>query len=96
MVAEALAKRDDFDAALLAPAFFDLSDEDRVKVIQAFAHRETPVAPIKKTIEQLSVANQELTRALMKLFSENRRPEVTRCSAQITGPRRSPLRPDRP
>ncbi|RYE58623.1 MAG: DUF2336 domain-containing protein, partial [Hyphomicrobiales bacterium] len=32
MVAESLAKRRDFDAALLAPAFFDLSDDDRVKV----------------------------------------------------------------
>ena len=85
MVAEALAKRSDFDAALLAPAFFDLSDEDRVKVIQAFAQRETPDAPIKKTIEQLTVANAELTKALMKLFSENRRPEVTRLLAQITG-----------
>jgi hypothetical protein len=85
MVAESLARRDDFDAALLAPAFFDLSDADRIKVIQAFAHRETPEAPIRKTIEQLTVANAELTRALMKLFSENRRPEVTRLLSQITG-----------
>ncbi|HLV83393.1 MAG TPA: DUF2336 domain-containing protein [Devosia sp.] len=85
MVAESLAKRSDFDAALLAPAFFDLSDTDRLKVIQAFAHRETPVAPIKKTIEQLTVANAELTRALMKLYSENRRPEVTKLLSQITG-----------
>lgn len=85
MVAEALARREDFDAALLAPAFFDLSDTDRVKVIQAFAHRDTPVAPIRKTIEQLTVANAELTKALMKLFSENRRPEVTKLLSQITG-----------
>ncbi len=85
MVAESLAQRSDFDAALLAPAFFDLSDEHRVKVIQAFAHRDTPAAPIKKTIEQLTVANAELTKALMKLFSENRRPEVTRLLSQITG-----------
>jgi hypothetical protein len=85
IVAEALAKRTDFDAALLAPAFFDLSDNDRIKVIQAFSQRETPVAPIKKTIEQLTVANAELTRALMKLFSENRRPEVTKLLSQITG-----------
>ena len=85
MVAESLAKRTDFDAALLAPAFFDLSDTDRVKVIQAFAHRQTPVAPIRKTIEQLTVANAELTKALMKLFSENRRPEVTKLLSQITG-----------
>lgn len=85
MVAEALANRSDFDAALLAPAFFDLSDEHRVKVIQAFTQRQTPPAPISKTIEQLTVANQELTRALMKLFSENRRPEVTRLLYQITG-----------
>jgi hypothetical protein len=85
LVAEALAKRDDFDAALLAPAFFDLSDADRTKVIRAFAHRETPPAPIQKTIEQLTVANAELTKALMKLFSENRRPEVTKLLSQLTG-----------
>jgi len=85
LVAEALAQRNDFDAALLAPAFFDLSDDHRIKVIHAFANRETPAAPIKKTIEQLTVANAELTKALMKLFSENRRPEVTRLLSQITG-----------
>jgi hypothetical protein len=85
IVAECLAQRDDFDTALLAPAFFDLSDADRVSVIQAFANRKTPRSPLAKTIEQLTVANAELTRALMKLFSENRRPEVTRLLAQITG-----------
>lgn len=85
MVAESLAKRDDFDAALLAPAFFDLSDADRIKVIRAFSNRPTPASPISKTIEQLTVANAELTKALMKLFSENRRPEVTRLLSQITG-----------
>ncbi|MFK4812770.1 DUF2336 domain-containing protein [Devosia sp. ZW T5_3] len=85
VVAESLAKRSDFDAALLAPAFFDLSDTDRIKVIQAFAHRGTPIAPISKTIEQLTVASADLTKALMKLFSENRRPEVTRLLSQITG-----------
>ncbi|KFC71402.1 hypothetical protein FF80_00596 [Devosia sp. LC5] len=85
IVAESLAKRSDFDAALLAPAFFDLSDSDRIKVIQAFAHRGTPIAPISKTIEQLTVASADLTKALMKLFSENRRPEVTRLLSQITG-----------
>ncbi|NMA99473.1 MAG: DUF2336 domain-containing protein [Phyllobacteriaceae bacterium] len=85
LVAESLGRRDDFDAALLAPAFFDLSDDHRIKVIQAFADRATPTAPITRTIEQLSVATAELTRALMKLFSENRRPEVTKLLAQITG-----------
>ena len=85
MVAESLAQRSDFDAALLAPAFFDLSDDHRIKVIRSFMQRATPPAPIRKTIEQLSVANQELTKALMKLFSENRRPEVTRLLSQITG-----------
>jgi len=54
-------------------------------VIRAFAMRATPEAPIKKTLEQLSVATDELTRALMKLFAENRRPEVTRLLHQITG-----------
>lgn len=84
-VAWSLAARDDFDAALLAPAFFDLNESDRIKVIRAFALRATPAAPIKRTLEQLSVATAELTRALMKLFAENRRPEVTRLLHQITG-----------
>jgi hypothetical protein len=84
-VAAALGNRDDFDTALLAPSFFDLSDEHRVKVIRSFAHRNTPVAPIARTIEQLSVATADLTKALMKLFTENRRPEVTKLLAQITG-----------
>jgi len=84
-VAWSLAARDDFDCALLAPAFFDLGEGDRIKVIKAFAERKTPATPIQKTIEQLSVATGELTRALMKLFSENRRPEVTRLLTQITG-----------
>jgi hypothetical protein len=84
-VAWSLAAREDFDAALLAPAFFDLGETDRIKVISAFAERQTPAAPIKRTLEQLSVATAELTRALMKLFSENRRPEVTRLLHQITG-----------
>ncbi len=83
-VAWSLAARDDFDTALLAPAFFDLNESDRIKVIQAFAKRQTPAAPIRKTLEQLSVATAELTRALMKLFSENRRPEITRLLHQIT------------
>lgn len=85
MVAETLGTRRDFDAALLAPAFFDLSDENRIRVIQAFSSRQTPPAPITRTIEQLSVATTDLTKALMKLFSENRRPEVTRLLSQITG-----------
>jgi hypothetical protein len=84
-VAWSLAAREDFDAALLAPAFFDLNESDRIKVIRAFALRKTPEAPIRKTIEQLSVATTELTRALMKLFAENRRPEITTLLHQITG-----------
>ncbi len=84
-VAWSLAAREDFDAVLLAPAFFDLNESDRIKVINGFAQRETPEAPIKRTLEQLSVATAELTKALMKLFSENRRPEVTRLLHQITG-----------
>jgi hypothetical protein len=83
-VAWSLAAREDFDCALLAPAFFDLNESDRIKVINAFARRNTPAAPIKKTLEQLSVATAELTKALMKLFSENRRPEVTKLLHQIT------------
>ena len=84
-VAWSLAARDDFDCALLAPAFFDLNESDRIKVIRAFSLRKTPEAPIKRTLEQLSVATGELTRALMKLFAENRRPEVTKLLNQITG-----------
>ncbi len=83
-VAWSLAAREDFDAALLAPAFFDLREADRIKVIRAFAGRATPDAPIRKTLEQLSVAQDELTRALMKLFTENRRAEVTRLLGQVT------------
>ncbi len=84
-VAISLADRNDFDAALLAPAFFDLSEADRLKVIFAFSKRKTPNAPIKKTLEQISVANSQLTKALMKLFEQNRRPEITKLLAQITG-----------
>jgi hypothetical protein len=84
-VAWSLAARPDFDCALLAPAFFDLNESDRMKVIQSFALRETPDAPIKRTLEQISVATGDLSRALMKLFTENRRPEVTRLLHQITG-----------
>jgi Uncharacterised protein conserved in bacteria (DUF2336) len=84
-VASRLADRTDFDTALLAPAFFDLGEADRIKVIDAFANRQTPVAPIKKTLEQITVPTADLTRALVKLFSESRRPEVTRLMTQITG-----------
>lgn len=84
-VAQKLVERDDFDHGLLAPAFFDLSENGRISVIKAFSSRRTPDAPIKKTLEQISVANAELTKALMKLFTENRRPEVTRLLSQITG-----------
>ncbi len=84
-VAWSLAARSDFDTALLAPAFFDLQETDRLKVIEAFALRKTPDAPIKRTIEQVSVATGDLSRALMKLFIENRRPEATRLLTQITG-----------
>ncbi|MBU1176333.1 MAG: DUF2336 domain-containing protein [Alphaproteobacteria bacterium] len=84
-IARLLANRDDFDTALLAPAFFDLPETERLMVIHAFDARKTPEAPIKKTIEQISVATKDLTRALMKLYTENRRPEVTRLLSQITG-----------
>lgn len=84
-VAWSLAARDDFDCALLAPAFFDLLEADRTKVIAAFAQRKVPATNLRKTLEQLSVATSEFSRALMKLFSENRRPEVTRLLQQVTG-----------
>ncbi len=85
IVARTLAERNDFDIALLAPAFFDLLEEQRIRVIKAFSERKTPKAPIKKTIEQVSVASEELTKALMKLFSQNRRPEAANLIMQITG-----------
>ncbi len=84
-IARVLANREDFDTALLAPAFFDLPESERLLVIHAFEARKTPEAPIRKTIEQISVATRDLTRALMKLYTENRRPEVTRLLGQITG-----------
>jgi hypothetical protein len=84
-IARLLANRVDFDTALLAPTFFDLPEAERLMVIHAFEARKTPDAPIRKTIEQISVATKDLTRALMKLFTENRRPEVTRLLSQITG-----------
>ncbi len=84
-IARLLANRDDFDTALVAPAFFDLPEPERLLIIHAFEARKTPEAPIKKTIEQISVATKDLTRALMKLYTENRRPEVTRLLSQITG-----------
>lgn len=84
-IARQLANRDDFDTGLLAPAFFDLPETERLMVIHAFESRKTPDAPIRKIIEQISVATKDLTRALMKLYTENRRPEVTRLLVQITG-----------
>jgi len=84
-VARSLAGRKDFDTALLAPAFFDLAEEDRLQVIEAFSLRKTPEAPIKRTLEQITLAKADLAKALMKLFMENRRPEVTRLLTQITG-----------
>jgi hypothetical protein len=84
-VARSLAQRDDFDTALLAPAFFDLEEADRLKVIEAFSLRKTPSAPIKRTLEQVSLVKEDLAKAIMKLFIENRRPEVTRLLTQITG-----------
>ncbi len=84
-IAHSLAVRENFDKALLAPVFFELVEADRIKIIEAFSARKTPDAPIKKTIEQISVANEALTQALMKLFSNNRRPEVANLLLQITG-----------
>ncbi len=84
-VARLLAGRKDFDKALLAPVFFNLEEADRIKIIEAFSERRAPEAPIKKTIEQISVAREELTLALMKLFSQNKRPKVTQLLTQISG-----------
>jgi Uncharacterised protein conserved in bacteria (DUF2336) len=84
-VAASLAGRPDFDKALLAPAFFDLAEHSRLAVLKAFGDRTIPPTPLKRTFEQISVVTEEFTVALMKLFSKNRRPEVTRLLTQITG-----------
>ena len=84
-VAASLSSRDDFDAALLTQVFFDLPEEGRINVLRAYAKRNLPQAPMMRTFEQISVATNEFTGALMKLFSENRRPKITRLLHQITG-----------
>ncbi|WP_404405543.1 DUF2336 domain-containing protein [Pelagibacterium halotolerans] len=84
-VAATLCRRDDFDAALLSEAFFDLPEDGRLAVIGAYAHRRLPQAPMMATFEHISVATEEFTGALMKLFSQNQRPRITRLLAQITG-----------
>lgn len=84
-VANSLSERDDFDKALLAPAFFDLGEQARLSILNAFGDRVLPPTPLRKTFEQISVVTAEFTQALMKLYSQNRRPEVTRLFTQITG-----------
>lgn len=84
-VAAILAGRDDFDAALLTGQFFDLPEEGRINVLKAYGKRNLPHTPMMRTFEQISVATGEFTGALMKLFSENRRPKITRLLHQITG-----------
>lgn len=84
-VAAILSMREDFDAALLSPVFFDLPEEGRLRVIGLYAGRALPQAPLMRTFEQISVATNEFTRALVKLFSESKRPRVTRLLSQVTG-----------
>lgn len=84
-VAMLLAAREDMDKALLAPAFFNLNEEARLTVLRGFAARRIPDSALKRTYQQLSVASAELSRALMKLYYANRRPEITRLFSQITG-----------
>lgn len=84
-VATTLSRRDDFDAALLTNVFFDLPEDGRLRVISAYARPNLPQAPLMRTFEQISVATGEFTSALMKLFSENRRPKITRLLTQVTG-----------
>jgi len=84
-VAAILARREDFDAALLTPMFFDLPEEGRINVLRAHARRNLPQTPMMRTFEEVSVATDEFTGALMKLYSENRRPKITRLLTQITG-----------
>lgn len=84
-VAATLSNRTDFDAALLTSVFFDLPERGRLNVLQAYAHRNLPQAPLMRTFEHISVATTEFTTALMKLYSDNRRPAITRLLTQITG-----------
>ncbi|GGA54637.1 DUF2336 domain-containing protein [Pelagibacterium lentulum] len=84
-VARLLSERDDFDAALLTPAFFDLPEAGRLKTLRAYAHRRMPQAPMMRTFEHISVATNEFTTALMKLLSDNRRPRITHLLKQVTG-----------
>lgn len=84
-VAAILAKREDFDAALLTGMFFDLPEDGRLSVLRAYAKRNLPQTPLMRAFEEISVATDEFTGALMKLFSENRRPKITRLLTQITG-----------
>lgn len=84
-VAATLSTRTDFDTALLTNAFFELPERGRLNVLQAYAHRNLPQAPLMRTFEHISVATSEFTTALMKLFSDNRRPAITRLLTQITG-----------
>ncbi|WP_332717137.1 DUF2336 domain-containing protein [Pelagibacterium mangrovi] len=84
-VAAILAGRADFDAALVTDLFFDLPEDGRIGVLNAYRKRDLPQVPMMRTFEQISVATGEFTGALMKLFSENRRPKITRLLQQITG-----------
>lgn len=84
-VAASLSVRTDFDTALLTDVFFDLPEQGRLNVLQAYAHRNMPQAPMMRTFEHISVATGEFTTALMKLFSDNRRPRITHLLTQITG-----------
>ncbi|RDE10493.1 DUF2336 domain-containing protein [Pelagibacterium lacus] len=84
-VAASLARRPDFDAALLTAVFFDLPEDGRLDVIRAYAKRNLPQTPLMRTFEEISVATGEFTTALMKLFAENRRPKITRLLHQVTG-----------
>lgn len=84
-IASSLAERDQFDTALLANAFFNLKSDHQLQIIEAHADREFPRLPLGSMIEQISVATDELARALTKLFSQNRRAEVTKLLQQITG-----------
>ncbi|WP_164730668.1 DUF2336 domain-containing protein [Pelagibacterium montanilacus] len=84
-VASILSMREDFDAALLTPVFFDLPEAGRLAVLRAYSGRELPSVPLMRTFEQISVATDEFTAALMKLFSDNRRPRITKLLTQITG-----------
>ena len=95
-IARLLANRDDFDTALLAPAFFDLPESERLLVIHAFESRKTPDAPIKKTIEQIFRGDKGTDQGADETVHREQAPRSHPPDRPDHRPGRSPLRADCP